>query len=751
LVLTHEEAIRLSSEARASGDREEARKYSRIARDLQDRATTGETKVDFYDTKSGRIRHSTAGSETYVDYMTGASERYVPITETQVKEIRQFHREQPDQPPLIIPRQTVTQEGRVLYRVEPGAEPLTAELQFPVETQQWTVTYDIGSGERKKTFETEEEATGFIESLTVREEEAVQAEREQRFTTIDQVGEWSRNVVARTASVNEQTQDFNDQLKTKVGFIGEKAELIGPPSELKREDPYIRLRTLGQDALRLIESPFVAATTPIRARSERLRTEAAEEKAGFKGLSKYFEGVALAVGASAFDVATFQVRPGLVVKTGSQVGRLIADPKEREALVETVATDPFGFTAEVAGGAFFGAKLVDLSKFTQNVYKQRTPITSYIRSEIRASKAAVPVTIEPFGFSPEVISGQFFSKKLLDIPVVGFGTHGVIQVPPRASTIDVLKRVKFLAERETSVVDFSKLLKEETLLYSYPEEVVQAEVLARFGPKTDTTFNKKFGKWTEKLIQEDFGITPTRGSTIRTGKSGYLGFGKSLPKRMIDPFLYVPEPYFAPRITPANIWELTREVLNIPSGRPRIPIDVPKLGAITKTGVSITDVLTGASIAATRPRPPMLKTKVPQIQEPGTVQQNLQRFRQKQSNLTRNVFETPGITVGVTQQQTQPTLEITLPTIKQIPAIIAPPVQVPRQEQTPQPPPPPTIIPPLYPPRPPRKPPTAILDYDPRKKKRKPSKKAGIKKAVEKRIDPLEVINWDPRKRRKKR
>jgi len=383
LVLTHADAIRLSSEARAEGDRETARKYSRIARDLQSRSSRGETKVNFYDNQTGRIRHSEAGSSTYVNYMLGTSERYVPVSETQVKEIREFHREQAETRDLIVPSQRVVQDGRIISRTEPGSEPGTAIITVPSETQQWTVTYDAGFGERKKTFDTEEEATTFMSSLERSGQEAIET-RGRRETLVDQVGGWSQNVVERTGAVNEHTGDFNTRLTERIGF-GTPPErdppltesqiafgvtgIPGPAAGPRPGSFGEKLKHMFGDpatkkvkgAFETIEGPFRKITVPTRELSGKLYAESLDVP-GYEGLAKWGAAIGLNIIAGSIDVATIEYRPGLILETVESVEKLAFTPGALAEVGKTIAADPVKIIFETVGSAALGTRFTSLLK-----------------------------------------------------------------------------------------------------------------------------------------------------------------------------------------------------------------------------------------------------------------------------------------------------------------------------------------------------------------------------------------------------
>jgi len=115
--------------------------------------------------------------------------------------------------------------------------------------------------------------------------------------------------------------------------------------------------------LRFMELPFKTATEPIRdiATGFKLKSiEAEMEGEPWAGFGYYAAGTALKVVGAGIDVATFEYRPGLWVDVSRTLTGLAVNPEARTALIGEVARDPFGFTAEMVGGAYLGGALKKL-------------------------------------------------------------------------------------------------------------------------------------------------------------------------------------------------------------------------------------------------------------------------------------------------------------------------------------------------------------------------------------------------------
>lgn len=481
-------------------------------------------------------------------------------------------------------------------------------------------------------------------------------------TVVGQVNDWAKNVVARNESVDEHKRDFNQAISQSIG-IGKTLEeaprepILGirgvPPGPGAGPAPGSfgeKLQEQVQKGLDIAEAPFVALTTPVRARAETLRKEAAEEPPSTTGLGKFLAGTAIATGATAFDVATAAVRPGLAVKSAVTVGELVTRPEKRRALGEAVASDPFGFTAEVVGGAFFGAKLADIGK---TLIREAGPVSRTIRA----------------GGTP--------------------------------------REALAVATRTTKPVDFTKLLQDEAQ-FRFPGEVVEPEFLEQF------------------LGEQTFEAPET--FSVQRFKDGFFTKQPLFKPRLAGQI-------FAPQevVTPSTIFKFTRTPLTIPSARPALDVSVTTLTGISRAGVSLGDILSGFSITA-RTRQITRPSVSRQVQKPGTLTQNLQRFNQNVSIKTRNILAPP-TTIPVTGiAQTQPQTQ--RQRVKQIQQLRIPQIQlqgISTQPSTPSP-----FQLPVFAPQ--RTTPSKTFEFDPRRKKKEKLKPLNIKKALEIRIAQLGKI-----------
>jgi len=711
----------MATEARDRGDRREARKFSTVARDIQARVSAGDTSIEFYDTQTGRIQHSEAGSDTHVAYVSGESPRFVPVDREQIREIRAFHREQEQvERPLIIPQQTIRgPSGDILYTISPGDTPGTAFLTVPstpgepAPSAKWTVTYDLGKGERAKSFDTEQEATTFRDTLVTRETARVDVERERQFTL---VGEQTANFIAYLNSIGpfEPTEEQKLRLDAGIPLRGIPGPALTKPGSIEE-----KLESFAVDVLAKTEAPFKAITDPLRnvekvfekLSHDVFKTEIALQPSVLLGAqtvpivdfdsvikvptaqkpvvgtAAYLASVGIGVLATGIDVATFEIRPGLQKEVVAGVAGLVFDPDVRAATAAGVIADPFRFVANLIGGATVGQQIqLSISKANSDIVK--------------------------------LVAKRSFDKLTADNQAL-----------------------------------FAKF--ERGLNLDFPEEVILPEVLEVFRPETifeaDTTFNIKFGKMKEVLIDEplaiqgEFGIKPTRGS-IKTP------FSKTFGRTGADLVpMIVPEEFTVPK----TVWRFQRTLLNIPSGRAAIPIIMP--------GVDLSSTILNAA-----------KASVPSITSSLSISAMLSidtslKFEQQIKDITKSLLVTPQALkkiVDVTQIQIQDPkpiqvqvqmpkpIQIQIPTPTQIQepfqiqiqkpfqVTIQDPFQITIQEpfqiqiQEPFKTPPPTIIIPKI--IPPPKPPIPIIKVLRKKKKKKIKKPGKPKKGIfELRIDTI--------------
>ncbi len=201
--------------------------------------------------------------------------------------------------------------------------------------------------------------------------------RQQR----EEIGEYLRSVGPPTATTAQRARA--EAGLPQVGLPGPAA--VAPPGSLKA-----RLGEFTGEVLGRTEAPFRAVTDPLRSAGltlERLSHEAMRTEQAFQpptllgaqtqpvymplkdpfmveaeqkpvvGFGAYLGSVGLGIVASGVDVATFEVRPGLMAETATGVARLGLEPETRREFVAEAARDPFRFLSTVVGGALVGAEL----------------------------------------------------------------------------------------------------------------------------------------------------------------------------------------------------------------------------------------------------------------------------------------------------------------------------------------------------------------------------------------------------------
>ena len=157
--------------------------------------------------------------------------------------------------------------------------------------------------------------------------------------------------------ITEQTQQAGKRYATSVltNLEAPFQAVTGPMAEASRaleslsHDVYKTDKGYQQQAL------YGAQTQPIRGFEEQLRVKAKPMPA--LGTAAYIGSVGVDVARTGFDVATFSVRPGLMVESASGLIRLGIDPETQIEFGKQAAADPFRFASKLVGGALLGPQL----------------------------------------------------------------------------------------------------------------------------------------------------------------------------------------------------------------------------------------------------------------------------------------------------------------------------------------------------------------------------------------------------------
>lgn len=139
-----------------------------------------------------------------------------------------------------------------------------------------------------------------------------------------------------------------------------------------------------------------------------------------KGLGLYLGGVGLGTAVTAFDVATFEYRPGLWSKTVSGVQSILFDPGAQVEFVKIVEADPFAFTVENIVGFKLGlsAKEFTAVKLTE-AYRITKPYVKIAIADAKLGKISeIPETWKAIRGRQKVdMDLTHFEKELnLDFP-----------------------------------------------------------------------------------------------------------------------------------------------------------------------------------------------------------------------------------------------------------------------------------------------------------------------------------------------
>ena len=159
------------------------------------------------------------------------------------------------------------------------------------------------------------------------------------------------------------------------------------------------------------------------------------ENADWKGFGTYLASTALRVDAAAFDVATFEFRPQLWIDTGVSLGTLATVPEAQLQFASKVASDPFGFTAELAGGALLGGYAkTKAGQFTEPFFEE----AKFAYKVLEAQKGSKTQGIYGESVKPSSY-GDFFkeyryARQVRKTPVQEWEL-GIETFPPETETI----------------------------------------------------------------------------------------------------------------------------------------------------------------------------------------------------------------------------------------------------------------------------------------------------------------------------
>jgi len=171
----------------------------------------------------------------------------------------------------------------------------------------------------------------------------------------------------------------------------EGALIYGAPGRPGEQVPPI-IQEAFEKTLGIMEAPFKALTDPFRNVAAELgdkSIEAAMEAKPWAGFGYYAAGTALRTGAMALDVATYEFRPGLWVDIARTIGEVTFNPEARTAIADEILRDPFGFTAEIAGGWYLGGAL-----------KKTAETAAYKAKKLWIESKTVPYSISKEAYYP---------------------------------------------------------------------------------------------------------------------------------------------------------------------------------------------------------------------------------------------------------------------------------------------------------------------------------------------------------------
>ena len=376
--------------------------------------------------------------------------------------------------------------------------------------------------------------------------------------------------------------------------------------------------------LRFMELPFKTATEPIRdiATGFKLKSiEAEMEGEPWAGFGYYAAGTALKVVGAGIDVATFEYRPGLWVDVSRTLTGLAVNPEARTALIGEVARDPFGFAAEMAGGAYLGryvAGKIQAYRGPKKTVTTRTDPMAY-----RKIQKTTRITTQPPAYKVETKTmkiGSGFERTQAFIP------EDIEVVPGFVSSAGESSVATPFSKGSYPVAAYDKTLwgqtgaglrqLSEAEAITIPESMVETQTIWRminergWKPGIETPIYQPKLPKTTGIIPSDYLSRTVTSLTItpRTPPSliGLLGLGSQI--KINQPII----PAEIQRRAPVQITKPT----HIPKSLPKI-VDKPKLGETQIPSLIQTPTQIQKQIQMpTQIQKPILELDIPQITMP---------------------------------------------------------------------------------------------------------------------------------------
>lgn len=220
-------------------------------------------------------------------------------------------------------------------------------------------------------------------------------------------------------------EELQERLRRRESGLETRPGIPGPAWGPKTGTAGAQAQQVVQEAaertLAMLEYPFQVVSSAARAKGQELKQASREPTLstdGFKvplmmdyalldretnvmfspeeakKLGMYVGGVALGTAATAFDVATFKVRPGLWVSSVKGAAELAFSPGARGRLAETIMYDPIAFGVETIGGIKLGLSVGPyVEAKLGEAYRLTRPYLRSAVADIKLGKIAdVPTT-----------------------------------------------------------------------------------------------------------------------------------------------------------------------------------------------------------------------------------------------------------------------------------------------------------------------------------------------------------------------
>ena len=299
----------------------------------------------------------------------------------------------------------------------------------------------------------------------------------------------------------EPTEEQRRRMEAGMPITGIPGPANVPPSGSLGEWVQPIMQKAAEQTLGIMEAPFKALTDPFRNAAVELgdkSIEAAMEAKPWTGFGYYAAGTALDIGAMGIDIATWEFRPGLWVDVSRTLTGLAVSPEARTAVADEALRDPFGFTAEMVGGAYLGGQLKKLpgkaygeGKLAYKTLKAQRGGTSEGLYGVSIKEPTWSEALGEWRAIKDVKYRETYAAKATDIAEFKFLEEAGITEFPEATIVQRTEFLGFEEVKDAALVDTTSNLKFDSLPDSI--DMVSTDVAPYQPPK---------GKWASGIYDK---------------------------------------------------------------------------------------------------------------------------------------------------------------------------------------------------------------------------------------------------------